>query len=609
MIPAANPPDSRRPLAAIGLTFALLLGIAVALGVGGCSKPPTQSTDGSGGAEGPKVDGWKATATKLRKETDFQTIKSALGALGGEKLPAMSDEALNALAGVVPLSSADRAELRGAAYSGQDAAYLTECLYLRDCARSLALGGLPPEHQADLAFAWVCRQVYLNPWPRKVGTGHEPTVLPPTAVLRRGFGSGLERMYVFLALLQQLELDACLIGPPDAGNLQSREGPALTYPLITHVRVQRGPFWAVGVRTGTDVRLFDPWRGAAFPVPLGQLKANPEAAKAWFEAQENISAATLDDAKRATVFLAVPVNALSARMAVFEANMRSELVAKLAFDQKALEAKRAAFPDPKPAYWNPPDDAFAYGRVSRSFLPVDLGGTDAGPVGARLYDDALRTQIPADAFNTPEGLDPRSDAASRVRTIAAGGLAVSFLEPPNPRERIQRGQFQDAAKDIVAKQDVFANGLERLRLNRDADQQIREWIVVAEELYQSIGAARLDKNKERENAAQQAVEVHWRQTAAQLLIDRVSAEVGRAEGALLLALCKHEQAERLQARLERVTGADAPRLKSDATEAWKTALSAWRTYEQVSSAHAGFPGRSAHARALAARAAKLAEAK
>ena len=91
-----------------------------------------------------------------------------------------------------------------------------------------------------------------------------------------------------------------------------------------------------------------------------------------------------------------------------------------------------------------------------------------------------------------------------------------------------------------------------------------------------------------------------------MLIDQASAKVGRAEASLLLALCKHEQAERLQARLDRAAGAEAARLKTDATDAWKTALSAWRTYEQVSAAHAGFPGRSAHGRELAARAAKLA---
>ena len=110
-------------------------------------------------------------AAKLKKDTDLAATKSALTTLTndvsiqeGEKLPAMSDEALAALAALVPLSAADREEIRGAAFSSHDSVYLADCFYLRDAARSLALTGLPVEKQAELAFAWVCRQVYLHPW-------------------------------------------------------------------------------------------------------------------------------------------------------------------------------------------------------------------------------------------------------------------------------------------------------------------------------------------------------------------------------------------------------------------------------------------------------------
>lgn len=602
-------PAPRRPFVGAAAALTLFAGAAIALSGVSCSKPP-QTSDGGSGVGTAKVEPWKAAAARLRKETDATATKSALGLVSGEKLPETPDAALAELEKLVPLAPADRDELRPAAFTAHDAAYLADCFYLRDAARSLQLTGVPPERQADLAFAWVCRQVYLRPWPRPTPNGYEPTALPPTAVLRRGFGSGLERMYVFLALLQQLELDGCLIGAPDAGGEQSRGGPPLTYPHLAGIQFQRGPFWAVGVRVGTDVRLYDPWRGTAFPVTLGQLKAAPDAQKGWFEAKENLSTATLDDAKKATAFLAVPVNALSARMATFEANTKGELGLVAAFDQKELEAKRAAFPDPKPAFWNPPTDPFAYGRVARSFLPTDQGGGDAGPPGGRLYDDYFRDQVPRTAFQPPEGLDPTGPAAERLRLTAAGALAASFIEPPNPRERIQRGQFQDAAKDVVDKQDRFANGLERLRVNRDADQQIREWVAATAPLYLELGRAeRISKNRDEIAAAQTAVDAHWKQPAAQFVVDQSSARVGRAEASLLLALCKHEQAERLQARLERAPAAEQPQLKRDTVSAWKTAVSAWGTYEQTSAAHAGFPGRAAHARELAARATVLAEAK
>src|SRR5262249_51798638 len=144
------------------------------------------------------------------------TLTSEISHQEGEKLPAFTPESLAAVAALVPLSPADREELSGAAFSLHAPAYVADCFYLRDPAKSLGLTGLPSEKQADYGFAWVCRQVYLHPWVRTHGPQQlEPTALPPTAVLRRGFGSGLERMYVFLALLQQLGLDACLVGPPD----------------------------------------------------------------------------------------------------------------------------------------------------------------------------------------------------------------------------------------------------------------------------------------------------------------------------------------------------------------------------------------------------------
>jgi hypothetical protein len=614
MTPAPTPPDARpfrRAAAALPLAAALL---AAALPGGGCSKPV--GTHASNDSTAPRGDPWKAAAARLKKDTDFAACKQALANLnsdvsrqGGEKLPAITPEQLAALGAAVPLSPADREEIGGPVFSAHDPAYVADCLYLRDAARALDLAGLAPGEQADLAFAWVCRQVYLHPWPRNVGTYFEPTALPPTAVLRRGFGSGIERMYVFLALLQQLGLDGCLVGGPDAAGVQSRQGPPIDYPTLPKLRVPRGPFWAAGARVGGDVRLFDPFRGKPFPVTLGQLRANPDAAKGWFEDRTNFSGATLDDAKKATAFLAVPVNALSPRMALLQAKLGPELGAKFAFDLKALEAMRAAFPDPKPAFWNPPADEFAYGRAARSYLPPEQGGGDRSPKdAARLYEMSLTAQIPASAFRVTEDLAPA--AAQKLATGAIERLAVSFIEPPNPRERIQRGQFQDAAVDLVAKQEAFAAGLERLR-TADAGQQaeeIRAWAARTNQLYDDLTRAE-SVSKDPQAAADAAAQLNqqWKQRPAQLVVDKLSAEVGRAEAAYLLALCKHEQAERLQVRLGRAGGSDA-RVKADALDAWRTALNAWRTYEQLATAHAGFPGRADHARKLREEAAKFAEA-
>lgn len=613
MTPAATPPEPPTfPRFLAGLScFAVLLAAIMAVTIGGCSKPPSTTTIADNTNAGPKGDPWKAAGARLKKQTDLATTKAALATLTsevGQTLPTLSEGDFTALEKVVPLSPADREEIHGAAFSAHDPVYLADCFYLRDAAKSLALTGLSPDQQADHAFAWVCRQVYLQPWVRSLGGPvYEPTALPPTTILRRGFGSGLERMYVFLALLQQLELEGCLIGGPDAGSGESRKGVSMTYPNLPQFKVPRGPFWAVGVRVGNDVRLFDPWRGQPFPVTLNQLKAKPDELKSWFEDKANISGATLDDAKKATVFLTVPVNALSPRIAAFETHLKGELGVKVAYDLKSLQTMQSAL-NPKTMFWNPPNDPFAYGRVSHSFWPLEMGGSDRTPPSpTRLYETFLYNQIPTSAFRPPDGL--AEVPAQRIAVISASLLGASFVEPPNPRERIQRGQFQDAAKDIVTKQELFSAGLERLRTEDAAKQKelIKEWIETANKLYLAIGRAQVDNDPEAQAEAVARMEAHWKEPGSRLLVDKASAEVGRAEAAFLLALCKHEQAERAQLRFERATGSDAALLKLDALDAWKTALSAWRTYEQLSSAHAGFPGRSAHAKTLSERAAKFVE--
>lgn len=602
---AAASPLSRpfRPRAGLVL-FALALALA------GCGKPPPP-VDPAGESAVARVDPWKVTGPRLKKSTELAECKAALAALSadsgaesGKKITPITPDALAALAALVPLSPGDRDEVGAQVFTAHDAGYLSDCFYLRDAARALGAAGLPPEKQADLAFAWVCRQVYLFPWLRLLPEGaYEPTALPPVAVLRRGYGSGLERAYVFLALAQQLDLDVCLIGGPDAGAVEARGGPVITYP-DTGARAPRGPFWAVGARVGTDVRLYDPWRGTALPVTLNQLRANPDAAKAWFEDKANASGATLDDAKRATAYLAVPVNALAPRMAVFETHLKGELGVKVAVDAKALQSR---FPDPKPAVWLTADGPFDYGRAARSFFPAEMGGGDRNTQRTRLYDYYVLQQIPRAAFQLPDALD-RPDARDRLQALAAGTLAASFIEPPNPRERVQRGQFQEAARDVVAKQERFAEGLERLRVNKDVQRQIDEWVGGANDVYlQLTRAVEIDRTPQAQEKAQQAVNDHWKAPGAVYIIDRASAEVGRAEAAYLLALCNHEQAEVAQVRADRAAGADADRLRTEAATAWDNARAAWRSYEQYAGAHAGFPGRAAHGKALAARAAALAK--
>ncbi len=410
-------------------------------------------------------------------------------------------------------------------------------------------------------------------------------------------------MYVFLSLLQQMGLDGCLIGPPDAGNKPAGYvvyGPGRT--VITGT--PRGPFWAVGVRIGNEIKLYDPWRGSAFPATLGKLKANPDEYKAWFEDKRERVGRDAEEVKKAAVYLATPVNALSPRMAMLEDKLKAETDVNLAIDPVAT---RAAFPDPKPTYWNPPSDRFAFGRTGRLFLPHEEGGADRTERGAvRVYDLYFRDQVPADDRAIPFELR---------KTRMCGPMSANGLEKSpgmcttsrswNRRrrraERLQRGQFRDAARALVERQDEFAKALLRVRNTENADKYMREWAERAVKLYGELG---LVPN------ARAAIDEHWRSPGALLVLDRAVSEVGQAEASFLLALCKHEEAERVQARLERATGDDASKLqlRQAAADAWKGALDQWRSYRaEYATAQAGLPGRTEHVKTLAARAEKLAQ--
>src|SRR5581483_4117942 len=475
MNPAANPPEpggqrtedrgrkagpGRRRLFAGGLLAALLA--AAVLLAPGCNKSGGSKSHDER-ADEKKADPWDALAKRLRKETDVAGCKSALGQLAGElpnrpDVPApgpLGPDAEKAIAEAVPLNPTDLQEVRQASYTTLDAVYLSECLYLADAARSLDAAGLPDARRAELAFAWVCREEYLSPWlvPAPRG-GLMATLVPPVYVLRRGYGSGLERAYVFLALLQQLGIDGCLVGPPETADRPAGfvapgpDGQPLT-------GAPKGPFWAVGARAGADVLLFEPWRGEPFPGTLASLKANPESLKRWLD--DKSWGVTADDVRKATVYLAAPVSALAPRMELLEEKLKTDAPVRLAIHPGKLRDRFAAAPPAGPGlpssdvkFWNPPNDPFAYGRVLPMFLPLEEGGADRGEPGSRLFDRYVRDQVPPAVFTLPPDVKLGEDLPRRrLMAMAITSYGRAFLEPPTPQEQFQRGQFQEALKGLV----------------------------------------------------------------------------------------------------------------------------------------------------------------
>jgi hypothetical protein len=601
----------------------LLPAFALAALVGCGGKSTTKNT----AAVKPPDDPWPRVAPALRESTDATTCRRVLSELNNglaanpaaEQPAGLTPDAETALRAVVPLSDADLAELRPAGYSNFDPNYLADAYYFRDIARALEAPPGDPVKQADAAFAWLGRQVVLQQHFVPVGQNQVQLLppAPPSAVLRRGSGSGLERAFAFLAILQQLGLDACLVGPADAAVQPGAWTPK-------GGRVGKGPFWAVGLRAGADVILYDPWAGEKLPATLAAVTADPGVLKAWADARKwDVAPETL---KASVPFLAVPLSALAPRMALLDRKLdpnpeRPSGEPRLAVDPVALRdrfAKDAKLPGTK--FWNPPADPFAFPRGLLNFTPIDDGGKDAAPPGQRVSDAYKRSLIPAALIAGGQDLDRLPEALQRVHQFVLDRYATTFLVPPTPREQLQRGMFSDATPDLVRKRDDFAAAAERIRTDRNREQLVRDWFAKANAAYAELSVARLNEktNPGGVAQAQQAVNEFWKteNTGAQALADQALAASGSAEATYLLALCKHEQAERSQVRSDRAKAAaeSDPRAaaavesaRDKARNDWTDARDWWGRYEPHAAAqNAAFPGRADHAKKLAARATKAA---
>jgi hypothetical protein len=617
-----------RPISALCSAFALV----ALIGLIGCGRR-TSSNHTTPGAQREAENPWPRAVVQLRKENDAPSCRRILGQLNGDlavhpdtelqPVGLTPDEEKN-LQALLRLGDEELKEIRPASYSGLDGYYLAGCLYLRDAARAMDVAGLPPARQTELAFAWVCRQVALRPWITPVGNGRavpNPPV-PPTYVLRRGSGSGLERAYVFVALLQQLGLDACLIGPADAAERGWTAGgdPKAAAP-------PKGPFWAVGARVGADVLLFEPWRGEPLPGPggtgiatLAQVKANPDQLKPWFEAKWDV---TPEMVRAAVPFVAAPLSGLAPRLRKLEKELRTDLPAHLTVDPVAQRQRFATeAKQPETKIWSPPD-AYSYTRVLASFVPRAEGGY--APSGDTLMARFDPEQLPQSLFIVPAELLPQNEydiglpeVVKRIRMAALSNFATSFLTPPTPREQMQRGRYAEVTPALVEKRQFYANSRERLRSDRAREGSLADWAKKTREFFVKLGRVR-DEVKDDPTAAkqiQQAIDQYFKQESATIgsLVDQAIAEAGLAESTYLLAQCMHEQAERAQVRYERLAAdprqkAAASRAKAKAEEAWSEAKSWWSSYDAFAAAQdRTYPGRAAHAQRLAERAARLAAA-
>jgi hypothetical protein len=452
-------------------------------------------------------------------------------------------------------------EIGRSEFTSVDAHYLAESLLFRDIARSLDVERLPPVARAEAALAWVIRNLRGIP---PVG----PAV-PAEFAAMRGAGTPVERTYVLLTLVRQLGLDAALIGDPGAG---------------------ANGVWAVGVLADGQIYLFDARLGLPLPGPegkgvltLAQARTAADAFKPLALDPKLAYDVTPQRATAAEVLLTAPLSALSPRMRFLQ-EIAGEQTVRIAADPEAERdrfRKAVGADGPKVRLWCPPvPDAFP--RLLFAFLPSAEGGGDGSAPSRQMQ--YYRSRLPLEAMPPFLG-DLQGEPGNRVVTQFAA-MAVGLDLPGQARDRILRGQFREATDQLV---EVQSRAKRRSDNVEELEENAREWAKAAREYAADL--SRKEKGSlppaefERLDQNRRTAERLWQSARGpQALLEYRLSDRIAAHATYLLALCKHEEAER-----------------TESPAAWATPQHWWRSFLTGYPEHPNVPAaRRNFARALEA---------
>jgi hypothetical protein len=509
----------------------------------------------------------------------LQQINAHVASHPDKRPPALTDAQKTFLADRFGLTPGDLAEVEVPSYTLLDAPHLEFCFLMRDVARSLEAEALPPAEQAATAFAWTMRQVVPQD-----GEGSTP----PDFVLRRGWGTAVERAYVFLALLQQMGIPGCLLttpaDPPWAcGALVEVEGQKEKQLLVFDHRVGLPVPGTEGPAGGPLARAFR----RALPVvgredgrqiaTLAQLRKQPELLAQLTVDEKHPYKVGAEQLKDTLVRLAVPLSALSPRMAKLQEDFlpaRADVRPAVVPDQ-LIEAIGGA------AGVEGGADAVraraGTAALLRNFLGEGEGGIDKMGLAPRarlalLPDGALPPQI--------EELKG-TEVGDRIKFFALQQVLLFQIEPGGPRDLVLRGQFDDASKQMVPQLEMIRIQADKLKADPEVYDQFAGW---KNKLFEASGKAVEAKEALRKGGSQEAVEAAeavreqvWKSgmPVLGLLVEGGTAESRRAQVMYQQALCMHEQAERLQARADALARAEPPPDAGEKKAAHRTAQDAW----------------------------------
>jgi hypothetical protein len=559
------------------------------------NSPPATTSRVSGPAQ-INESGVETARQGLSRQADLNACRSALQKINAElgekpalRPPALTKEQKDWLRANLHLSAEELSEVESSHYTRLDNHHLFSCFLMRDAADALEVKGVrgkaggpavreKPLDQAVRAFAWVMREVRLRP--------DEGEAIPPSFVVRRGWGTALERALVFLALLEQL-------GDPGASQRE-----LLGFLLRVPNAKGKMHLWACGVVVGDgqDVYLFDPYLGLPLPGPKGEGVATLAQARQQSEilVQLNVNAkyrypVTQEQAQAAQADLVCALSALSPRMRYLQDKLLAPAVrVRLANDAaKDAERIRAACSSgaAKPVIVRASKELCT---VLRRFLPPDDGGTD----GANREQFFLRDLVPWSALPAvfqDERLFPQeSPLGLQVRYIFANSFVAPTMEPGQSRDLLLRGRYSSAEEKLVGERAAWRSMVEQRANSRDLQEQFQAWLDNAIRLYAAL--VRAKSPSEREQAEKQ-VQKLWGDRSSwpvHVLLNSAAAAVRNQEVAYQLGLCNQEQAEQLQARIDLQARAGLPPYQPDiekAQAAWQRVVDNWKSFEEEHPTH------------------------
>ncbi len=588
-----------------GSVLGLVLFILLLVG-----RSPTNTVPTTPG-ERAQESGLVEARQRLQKAGDLATCKTALNDVNTHfsrfpesRPPGLEKTRAAALRQQTGLEPDEVEEIASNAYSRLDAYHLEQCLLFRDAARWLDSRGQaaraadpPGLEQAAAAFDWVIRQVRLANGlaNRDQGPVPGPAWVPPAHVLRRGWGTELDRALIFLALLEQ-------VGSPD-GRQQHLHGCLLFLP-----NPEKKPSWqclwacGVVVGDGRDVYLFDPRLGMALPGPGGKGIATLAQARQGPEVFDQLAAdkarydVTPEQARAAEVRLVCSLSALAPRLKYLQdAILAPAVEVHLAQDVSGdLDRLKAAVGAAVPVW---PEGT----AILRRFLPVEEGGVDKPQ--KNLPDDNavvmpshqqrfLLEMVPWQDFppllKDPHNFPGNAPLGQKVRYDFGNPFLRGNLEAGQPRDLLLRGQHAEAVRQLVGEHLHWQQQRKRLAGSGDVEGRLQAWIPRVLAVYADQARARTQQEKGRAAAA---IAQLWSEAEDyRIFLEGTLAGPRDAEVVYQLALCKQEQAERLQARLDRAAGKAAanPADVEMVLGTWRDALFWWKEFTEgpASQAHA-----------------------